>query len=96
MLLPMTSTKHWRNWQKNDVLLIIDSACEMPFPSIIFTEATPFCYKNTIACMSLSKLMLPGARTGVVIPNETIIKKFSNMTAITSLSPGGIGPTIVN
>jgi valine--pyruvate aminotransferase len=82
--------------KNNDVPLLIDSAYGTPFPSIIFTEATPFWDENTIVCMSLSKLGLPGARTGIVIANEAVIKQFSNMTAITSLAPGGIGPTIVN
>jgi valine--pyruvate aminotransferase len=82
--------------QKNDVPLLIDSAYGTPFPNIIFTEATPFWDENTIVCMSLSKLGLPGARTGIVIANEEVIKQFSNMTAITSLAPGGAGPAIVN
>ncbi|MFT6266263.1 MAG: valine--pyruvate aminotransferase [Oleiphilaceae bacterium] len=82
--------------KKNDVPLLIDSAYGTPFPSIIFTEVTPFWDENTIVCMSLSKLGLPGARTGIVIANEAVIKQFSNMTAITSLAPGGIGPAIVN
>lgn len=82
--------------QKNDVPLLIDSAYGTPFPSIIFTEVTPFWNENTIVCMSLSKLGLPGARTGIVIANEEVIKQFSNMTAITSLAPGGTGPAIVN
>jgi valine--pyruvate aminotransferase len=46
--------------------------------------------------MSLSKLGLPGARTGIVIANEEVIRYFSNMTAITSLAPAGIGAEIVN
>lgn len=82
--------------RNNDVPLLIDSAYGTPFPGIIFTEATPFWDENTIVCMSLSKLGLPGARTGIVIANEEVIKQFSNMTAITSLAPGGAGPAIVN
>ena len=46
--------------------------------------------------MSLSKLGLPGARTGIVIASEEMIRYFSNMTAITSLAPAGIGAEIVN
>jgi valine--pyruvate aminotransferase len=46
--------------------------------------------------MSLSKLGLPGARTGIVIANEDVIRYFSNMTAITSLAPSGLGAEIVN
>ena len=82
--------------QKNDVPLLIDSAYGTPFPNIIFNQVTPFWNDNTIVCMSLSKLGLPGARTGIVIANEEVIKAFTNMTAITSLAPGGVGPIIVN
>ena len=82
--------------RNNDVPLLIDNAYGTPFPNIIFNEVNPFWNDNTIVCMSLSKLGLPGARTGIVIANEEVIKQFTNMTAITSLAPGGIGPVIVN
>lgn len=82
--------------RKNDVPLLIDSAYGTPFPNIIFNDVNPFWNENTIVCMSLSKLGLPGARTGIVIANEDIIHYFANMTAITSLAPAGIGPSIVN
>ena len=81
--------------RKNDVPLLVDNAYGTPFPSIIFNQVEPFWNENTIVCMSLSKLGLPGARTGIVIANQEIIRLLSNMTAITSLAPGGIGPVIV-
>jgi valine--pyruvate aminotransferase len=80
----------------HDVPLLIDSAYGTPFPNIIFDEVNPFWNENCIVCMSLSKLGLPGARTGIVIANEEVIRYFSNMTAITSLAPAGIGAEIVN
>jgi valine--pyruvate aminotransferase len=80
----------------HDVPLLIDSAYGTPFPNIIFDPVTPFWNDNCIVCMSLSKLGLPGARTGIVIANEDVISYFSNMTAITSLAPAGIGAAIVN
>ena len=67
-----------------------------PFPKIIFDDVNPLWNENCIVCMSLSKLGLPGARTGIVIANEEVIQYFSNMTAITSLAPAGIGAEIVN
>jgi valine--pyruvate aminotransferase len=81
--------------QKNNVPLLIDNAYGTPFPNIIFNQVEPFWNDNTIVCMSLSKLGLPGARTGIVIANRDVIRQFTNMTAITSLAPGGIGPAIV-
>ena len=79
----------------HDVPLLIDSAYGTPFPDIIFSEAKPFWNDNCIVCMSLSKLGMPGARTGIVIANEEVIKYFSNMTAITSLAPSGLGAEIL-
>jgi valine--pyruvate aminotransferase len=80
----------------NDVPLLIDNAYGTPFPNIIFNEVTPFWNDNCIVCMSLSKLGLPGARSGIVIANEDVIRYFANMTAITSLAPAGIGAEIVS
>lgn len=81
---------------RHDVPLLIDSAYGTPFPNIIFNEVNPFWNENCIVCMSLSKLGLPGARTGIVIANEEVIRYFSNMTAITSLAPSGLGAEIVS
>jgi len=81
---------------KQDVPLLIDNAYGTPFPNIIFNQANPFWNENCIVCMSLSKLGLPGSRTGIVIANEGVIRFFSNMTAITSLAPAGLGAEIVN
>jgi valine--pyruvate aminotransferase len=81
--------------RSNDVPLLVDNAYGTPFPSIIFNAVEPFWNDNTIVCMSLSKLGLPGARTGIVIANQEVIDLLGNMTAITSLAPGGIGPVIV-
>jgi len=79
----------------HNVPLLIDNAYGTPFPNIIFSEVNPFWNDNCIVCMSLSKLGLPGARTGIVVANEELIRYFSNMTAITSLAPAGLGAEIV-
>lgn len=74
--------------------LIIDNAYGVPFPGIIFSQATPLWNPNTILCMSLSKLGLPGTRCGIVIANDETIQAISNMNGIVSLSPGSVGPAI--
>ena len=79
-----------------DIPLMIDNAYGTPFPNIIFNDVNPFWNENCIVCMSLSKLGLPGARTGIVIAREELISYFSNLTAITSLAPAGIGAALVN
>ncbi len=82
--------------QDNGVPLLVDNAYGTPFPHIIFNQVQPFWNENTIICLSLSKLGLPGVRTGIVIARREVIKLISNITAITSLSPSGIGPVVVN
>ena len=76
---------------KNDIPLIIDNAYGTPFPNIMFTETEPIWNKNIILTMSLSKLGLPGVRTGIVIANEMIIRAVSAMNAIVSLAPSSFG-----
>ena len=80
--------------QQKNIPLLIDNAYGVPFPGIVFTEATPLWNPNIILCMSLSKLGLPGSRCGIVIADEKIIKAISNMNGIISLSPGSVGPAI--
>ena len=77
------------------VPLIIDNAYGTPFPNIIFTDADPLWDENTIVCMSLSKLGLPGVRTGIVIAREEIIEMVARVNAVMSLAPGGVGTAIV-
>lgn len=74
--------------------LIIDNAYGRPFPDIIFTDAAPYRDENTIVCMSLSKLGLPGTRTGIVIAPEDVIDRISRMNAVLTLAPGGMGTAI--
>ena len=82
--------------EKNDIPLIIDNAYGIPFPNIIFTKATPLWNDNTVLCMSLSKIGLPGTRTGIVIANEEIISIITRMNAVLNLSIGSVGPTLVH
>ena len=75
--------------------LLIDNAYGTPFPNIIFSEVKPFWNENTILCMSLSKLGLPGTRCGIVIGPESLIQALSNLSGIINLAPGGVGPSMV-
>ena len=78
----------------NDIPLIIDNAYGMPFPNIIHESVRPVWNRNTVLCMSLSKLGLPGLRTGIVVADEAVIRTVSRMTAVFSLAPGGLGPAL--
>ncbi len=78
----------------HDIPLIIDGAYGMPFPNLIFTEATPWWNENCVACLSLSKFGIPAARTGIVVAQEAIIKALSSINAIINLSTGSFGPML--
>lgn len=82
--------------QQHNIPLIIDNAYGMPFPDIIFEDVTPFWNRNTILCMSLSKLGLPGVRCGIVIASEEITTALANMNGVLSLAPGSVGPAIAS
>ena len=81
--------------EKHDIPLIIDNAYGAPFPNIIFTEATPVWNEHTILTLSLTKIGLPGTRTGIVIASEEIASAVSSMSAIVGLANGNIGQAIM-
>jgi valine--pyruvate aminotransferase len=77
-----------------DIPLIIDGAYGMPFPNICFVEATPSWNDNIILALSLSKLGLPGVRTGIIIASEEVIDAYVTANTIVSLACGNLGPAI--
>lgn len=74
--------------------LIIDNAYGAPFPGIIFTDSKPVWDEHIILTLSLSKLGLPGTRTGIVVAPKEIVRAISSMTAITGLANPSIGQQI--
>lgn len=80
--------------RETDIPFILDGAYGLPFPNILFTEATPHWNENTILTLSLSKLGLPGVRTGIIVASEEIIHAYANANGIVNLACGNIGPAI--
>jgi len=78
-----------------DVPLILDDAYGAPFPGIVFGQVRPVWDERIVLCMSLSKLGLPGVRTGIVVAAEPIVQALSSVNAILSLAPGRFGPALV-
>jgi len=81
--------------EEHDIPLILDNAYGVPFPGIIYTDATPFWNKNVIVCMSLSKFGLPAVRTGIMIGPEKIIADLSGINAVLNLAPSSFGAMLV-
>ncbi|TWU50933.1 Valine--pyruvate aminotransferase [Rubripirellula tenax] len=80
---------------QNGIPLIVDGAYGAPFPGAIFTETTPVWNDNIVLTLSLSKVGLPGTRTGIVIGNEDLIRSVASMTSIVGLANTNMGQAIV-
>jgi valine--pyruvate aminotransferase len=79
-----------------DVPLIIDNAYGLPFPNIVFTDVKPVWNNNVIMCMSMSKLGLPGLRTGVVVASEEITDALASMNSVLSLAVPSVGAVLLH
>ena len=81
--------------QEHGIPLMVDNAYGAPFPGMIFTEATPIWNEDMVLTMSLSKLGLPGTRTGIVVARKELVRAISSMTSIVGLSNPNIGQAIL-
>lgn len=81
--------------KENGIPLIIDNAYGTPFPGIIFTEAKPVWEDHVILTLSLSKIGLPGTRTGIVVARPDIAAAVSEMSAVVGLANPNIGQAIL-
>ncbi len=77
--------------KQHKVPLIIDNAYGLPFPGILYRDVRPVWDEQIVFCFSLSKLGLPGARTGVIVAAEPIAAAIAGANAILSLAPGNFG-----
>jgi valine--pyruvate aminotransferase len=81
--------------ERYGVYLIVDGAYGVPFPGVIFDETQPLWAAHAIHTFSLSKLGLPGTRTGIVVGPPEIIEAVAAMTAIVGLANGNLGQQLV-
>jgi len=80
--------------QQKGIPFILDNAYGLPFPSIVFEPMKPLWKPGMVLGMSLSKLGLPGARTGLVVADEEIIQALAGSNAILNLSNGSLGQAL--
>lgn len=79
---------------KYQIPLIVDAAYGDPFPGVVY-DAEPIAWKpNRIFVLSLSKLGLPGVRTGIVVADTSLIEKLSAINTVLSLANGNLGPAL--
>jgi valine--pyruvate aminotransferase len=77
------------------VPLILDSAYGAPFPGVLFVPAQPHWTPHVILTLSLSKLGLPGTRTGIIIAPEPVASAVGALTAVVGLANGSVGQQLV-
>lgn len=78
-----------------NIPLLIDNAYGEPFPAAVFEPIEPIWNPNIVMTYSLSKLGLPGARTGIVLASKELIRRISSMTGVVGLANNNFGQTIV-
>jgi valine--pyruvate aminotransferase len=81
--------------RQRGVPLIVDNAYGEPFPGAIFAPTRPIWDPGVILTFSLSKLGLPGVRTGIVVADEDIVRRLASLTAIVGLANTNLGQAIV-
>ena len=81
--------------KQHEIPLIVDNAYGQPFPNVIHSQTNLYWDENTILCMSLSKLGLPGTRTGIVIANKEVTEAISAVSGIITLAPNSVGAALM-
>lgn len=80
--------------KRYQVPLIIDNAYGEPFPNVIYPDVKLNWNPDTVLCFSLSKVGLPGLRTGIIVACPEVVQAIGNMNAIINLSPVRFGAAI--
>ena len=80
---------------EREIPLLVDNAYGEPFPGAVFESIAPVWNRQIVMTFSLSKLGLPGTRTGVVLADEEIAQRIRSMTGIVGLANNNVGQAIV-
>lgn len=80
---------------ERDIPLLVDNAYGEPFPGAVYEPIVPIWNPGMVMTFSLSKLGLPGTRTGIVLASEEIVSRVRSMTCIVGLANTNIGQTMV-
>lgn len=75
--------------------LLVDNAYGPPLPNICFVDIKPQWNENMVLSMSLSKIGLPGTRTGIIIAREDIISAVVSTVTTSALCPNNIGQKLI-
>ena len=75
---------------------IIDAAYGAPFPGIEFGAPDAYWSDNVILLLSLSKLGLPGLRSGFIVASPELVQAFASANTILNLASGNAGPALLS
>ncbi len=81
--------------RSHNIPLLIDNAYGQPFPGVVFSESTVKWNDNCVFTLSLSKLGLPGTRTGIVVSSEEIATRVSQTMGVLGLANTNVGQSLV-
>lgn len=73
---------------------LLDNAYGLPFPGILFGKDGLFHKEGMIQGFSLSKIGLPGVRTGFVLADPEIVSALNKANAVLNLASGNLGQYI--
>jgi valine--pyruvate aminotransferase len=77
-----------------NIPLIVDAAYGLPFPGLHFGDSGAWWSDNSVLMLSLSKLGLPGLRSGFLVGPPDLIQAFSRANTILNLASGNVGPLL--
>jgi valine--pyruvate aminotransferase len=81
--------------QAAGIPFLVDNAYGAPFPEITNRPLRLPWADHVVHCMSLSKLGLPGTRTGIVVASAEICHALAEMNAVLHLAPSGVGAALI-
>ncbi|MDC0948764.1 valine--pyruvate transaminase [Gammaproteobacteria bacterium] len=82
--------------QSNAVPLIVDNAYGDPFPGLVFRENSHLPWLDgAVYCFSLSKIGLPGVRSGIFVAPRELARDLSTISARLNLAPANVGPVMI-
>ena len=79
----------------NNCFLIVDNAYGYPFPNITFSPIQMMFEEHIVHTFSLSKLGLPGVKTGIIVANDSVIEKMCTLNMASQLTVNNLGQYIL-